>query len=1587
MDLEAISRIFGRIVLLTCVFGISLPLIRRFVSAAAKAPQKIREIAKRRGWLYVVVMAAFMAIATDAASPSREDKEEDRVARERRAEENAAWASAMGLGDGGRGGSLRGDGVQSSQDGDSGVVQEGSGSPSPSTDDETASSAPFVRPLSEADFRAGFALARIGTDESFDFDPPADADVHEEWRVFGAARDWFRMGDGEWGMGTNVFDAVTVFSCGMVRPVATNAATFYAPFRAEIEAVRAAKWHLLPAGSRSSQFWTYHTPSNTFVMTWQNFVLHQDPGGMVSFQIECGEGGVTFRYDLSGVAGGVVTNLVVGIANDGVGRVFGSLPTDVTSLRWVRLDPTRADDSDPDGDGLTTEVEIFVFGTDPYAADTDLDGIPDGQEVNERGTDPLDPHSVDPRYPDGMAVVIGDLDPFDCPEGSTNTVWEHVFYTGTTNAPFAYPQSTDDTAVLRISVSGSGSGELIVGEKVVPLLGIQASQARAAVQGSRGEGASAIPLFVRVPRGEDVRLYLRGSDVLSLNVDSEDFAFGQLPLWAGSMGFVNFPNTRAETPCIHDFNARRRRVSLPVRNGAGLLTCAWQGGGAGVVIENEAPRSALITANFSARSTRNITYTLGHPFYLFGRTTYDQTVRFCPRPADADDSEDPDWYEQGDGDSSEGDSPHDENWCCFWGSCSTDGEACSCGCGRCGSQTGGGWAEGEEPSETCPEHHMPYEQCASMHYDAYTNATWRAEELRDVLKIRDPLDYDSIYLPCPDTYRKCCDCPDHCANYVAVAYKSYRLSLIDEYGNKFNRAVDPCTVRVAGVYPSSSVGDATLGFVTNGVVLRTCGYTVLGVGISKPDGPPLSLYNSLSRTMGVPMTITTNINHALQLNLHTDVRLPFGNVQLSIDATEGAQFTVWTYDYAGGRYRRLLDTDGHSIVNLPISHWRRLVGGSSQSYSPITPICVTSASKGTATLRFGYWGVIDGKVVQDWQSQEITSIEPPLLPDYNRDGRADESDIDAHLRGDSFWYWQNQDTLRGEFIPDGGCGDVPNTSDNEVNGPLDLVNFFPVALRVSELVEQWDVGVACYIESDAGEDSFNFCFADVPWSGVGSIQTNDVRTIDNQRLCYAELVSVPANGWRIPWGTLGGFAENSGILVAEAVRPYVSLRMTFRAGNEVLYSYEIPMMIVPVRDMYRFYSLRGAEEVDNGAFPLPQREWAYTFPDEKDQDIFFTHGFNVGPDAARVWGDVLFKRFWLSGSRARFNMVTWAGDYNWTGSWANGLHYQQDVYQALRTGDALKRLLEREQSDSSRRLLLTQSLGNMAACEALRLGLRVRAYFMFDAAVASESIDGSLQNSDDATRAKYVPSDWEGYPSLSWASNWFRWFDHIPGDARGEMGWPNRFQAAMSNATSVYNYFSTGDPVFMEEPTVPGVMTGVLHWPTLSWSWPFFEDWNITAEANCWQKQETHKGVELVAGTLLGGWGFGCYTTANPLGEIETTYYSEQEAMAMVNDGSITNTPVFAIAGTQMHNSDATANDVYLALAKYVPAVSSPMGGSEAAATRIENHNLNDPDYRSGWGRDHAVYSDRWFHSDMKDMAYMYVYPLYEELKEKGELR
>ena len=90
-----------------------------------------------------------------------------------------------------------------------------------------------------------------------------------------------------------------------------------------------------------------------------------------------------------------------------------------------------------------------------------------------------------------------------------------------------------------------------------------------------------------------------------------------------------------------------------------------------------------------------------------------------------------------------------------------------------------------------------------------------------------------------------------------------------------------------------------------------------------------------------------------------------------------------------------------------------------------------------------------------------------------------------------------------------------------------------------------------------------------------------------------------------------------------------------------------------------------------------------------------------------------------------------------------------------------------------------------------------------------------------------------------------------------------------------------------------------------------------------------------------------------------------------------------------MFDRNASLDDQWLAVAKYVPALSSPVGGRAVARNVGENVNMNLDEAiggvprPNGWGRG----SPDWHHSDMKDMAYFYVYKLYEQLIQKGDLK
>ena len=675
--------------------------------------------------------------------------------------------------------------------------------------------------------------------------------------------------------------------------------------------------------------------------------------------------------------------------------------------------------------------------------------------------------------------------------------------------------------------------------------------------------------------------------------------------------------------------------------------------------------------------------------------------------------------------------------------------------------------------------------------------------------------------------------------------------------------------------------------------------------------------------------------------------------------------------------KRTCDPDADNALDITMAEWRRMTGHADDSGVPTTYVQLLVPRTGQATLVLHYWNVIDNKFVEDEVRQRVTAINPPLLADVSRDGAISDEDAALQTTGVPFRFWYNEDTVKGDYVGQIGNGDF-NRWDNVVNGKSDLVNLFPLEVDVSELVREW--GDEARFRLRARSRGLRFCVLNglLP-ENVAAMQTSQVRTDRNEPLESAVLQELDYGGTNLTSVLASGdsrvvLAFEASAAIDEGSAPLLVVSF----GDREVFAYRIPLSISSVDGMYRFCNIRSAASNPSFVPTVPGQavEWS---EDGQDVDLFFTHGFNVSLDDARNWGRILFKRFWHSGLNARFHMLTWEGNYSiLPGERFNALHYQHDVWYALRTGGALKRYIEAAQPDSTKRVLMTQSLGNMVACEALKEGLHVGHYFMFDAALPGESIDESLQarSLESPAFVKYVPTDWHDYTNACWASNWHRLFNGDPDDARGRMGWPGYFTTALGNADNVYNYYSSGDDVFKEFGAVPSRFDGL----------------DEAKELYCWQKQETLKGSAVLAGTAYAGWAFHHWTVHELVHDIgggvhyeDRDYkYSPDDAARMIANGSITNNPVFNSDFSPMFDPDASLDDQWLALGKYVPAVSSPVGGN-AFLGNDDDHDLNSPEYRNGWGRalDHQYGTD-WQHSDMMDMAYYYVFKLYEQLILKG---
>ena len=1395
--------------------------------------------------------------------------------------------------------------------------------------------------ITAEDVGRGYAVSLARTNETCLFAMPAGAEEARRWRIRGASSDWIAFDAGGWTfpIGTNSASAFCVDSSGRVDAfagaVCGQPLASFLPVNAPLGVVPEANWPLLPESARPSRFWHHLTPSNTLQLTWENALLGRAAANPVSFQVELsGTGAFVYRYDLTRVAApdtNLFASAVFGSsANPAIALFPGpAVPQSRSSVSFYPLYPSDLDDPDPDGDGILTVDEIRVHGTDPHLADTDEDGLSDYDELFVYGTDPFNPRSLGGPGSDGLAVRLAGENPFAFPDGSTNTVYEHVFYSGTTNGPVAFPQSTENLAVLRVSVSGDGEGDLMVGDRVYPLLPPPRLR----------YGAATNTLLIAVGRGRRERLWWHKPDGLDVALNSEDFMVGELP--SLHPGWIAFPFTDATIPCIHRLSDRSVRVRLVT--GFPDMTATWSSGSADVVVTNLPPDAAKITGRFDVDEERAVVYTVWHPDRLAGQTNYTQSVRFCPnRPPPRGESPDV----------TEGESHYVPCNC----SESVSG-ICRCDCAIYGHEWNMMCDCGDDCAYANPPEMTDDEAAAAG--DDY-GAAVVLQPLEGVLHLYGD-NADQVHLDVPvGAFTNCCPCPEHTrSNYVSAAYSSSRLEVL-ESNDVFRISYRPCDVTVRGVAPSRSCNDASVLFSTNGGWYIWRDYTVLGLKLDTPgDLPPIEVYNRLSPSLGFPATGTTNEYLAASLILRNDLLLADGVVRVAVENAAGdvrVCFAGSENYYADPE--TVLDTAFASERFFPIRHWYRLVRRHDWELNNVRML-VLASEPGAFDLVVEYAGVVGGKAVRDVARQRVTAIRPPLRLDVNRDGSIDDGDSSAWLDGRMFYYWVNEDKFSGDRI-DQGLGLVPNTRDLVVNGTFDLINFFPVALDFTPFVDTWGDDVTYIVKPEWNSaDSFDYCFANVPWSRAGTIQTTNTITLAGSQLSSAQLTKLTVGGAALSCEMLEDFSDDSGLMICEATSQYVSMRVEIRIGGEVLYSYSVPMYIQPVKRMYDWINARYLSGDNSGRATESHVLW----DEEYTKSLIFLHGANVSSSDAENWGDILFKRLWVSGSRARFYNVDWKSDI---GSAAN---YHQNASNAFAVAVNLASVLTSR--IPGEKVVMAHSLGNVVASSMINdYGLVVSKYLMCNSAVPAEAYDP-----DESLRVpQLVHPEWEEYPTNSWASSWHALFINDPDDDRKYLGWPGRFTDVLNVAVNFYSAGDNGGDEVLElaADNDVGILTGITS----------------SLSHHSWHKQELFKGRGIGVGAGATDWS-GWNIEENLFG---VDKISVEKALQMSDEDFKTNT-VFYCYPPSMNSANISllVRGAHLALG--IPALVAatgvvPFGGNPMLdyMVNVNANNSSGVERPNGWPSK-SSYPDRWLHSDMKDVSYFFNFKFYEKVMEKGNLR
>ena len=452
----------------------------------------------------------------------------------------------------------------------------------------------------------------------------------------------------------------------------------------------------------------------------------------------------------------------------------------------------------------------------------------------------------------------------------------------------------------------------------------------------------------------------------------------------------------------------------------------------------------------------------------------------------------------------------------------------------------------------------------------------------------------------------------------------------------------------------------------------------------------------------------------------------------------------------------------------------------------------------------------------------------------------------------------------------------------------------------------------------------------------------------------------PENGIVIPSAFLDKIKSSSryGVFMLEgreaSTTPLTLSVYAKSAPTKAIFTYELPLNVVPIESIYQTVNLRSAIDTPNQAITLPPPPEHAPTPQTSNKHVLFLHGYNVNEENARGWAAEIFKRLYRSGSKARFTAITWKGDETQISIpvFEATPNYYVNVINAFDTAPALTSVLAQLPGE---RTILAHSLGNMLASAAIKAHPSlVKNYVMLNAALPSEAFNTSSYSST------MIPTAWREYLPRVYASNWYLLFAN-ENDGRKTLTWRNFFNPILGTNVKVYNFYSSTEDVLSHAPT----------------------NEDATLSTNVWVYQEQHKGrlhQYLLPGRTCceGGWG----KNMDP-----SLPYRTQDINAMSNDKLVA-TPIFTPFDDHFHTTNnivAISNaERHRILADGIPALSHAVGSTSVAS--VSNWNMNSF-LRRNVNIDNWPDNDtRWLHSDVRAFAYPFIYPLFERVVAMLEL-